>query len=261
LGWLLKGWRRVVATGITATPTGGVEDEHYIPAKGFELEAYLQAGDANGVHHLIRYLWARECALDEPRPTSILDLACGSGYGTHLLASSLPQATVVGVDYDAKAVRRAKSMYSRSNLSFRLGDVVAWEETIGGDTFDLITSFDTIEHVNHREIMLENLVGHLRRSGRLLLSTPCGGDVVIPAPSWEYHKIEYSAGSLYDFLRRYFSEVLRPEDGALPHLEVFERLRLTPVSYLLRMNPVVCRGPIVIENPYPSTAERTRGKR
>jgi hypothetical protein len=62
-------------------------------------------------------------------------------------------------------------------------------------------------------------------------------------------------------LRRYFSEVLRPDDGALPHLEVFERLRVTPVSYLLRMNPVACRGPIVIENPYPSTAERTRGKR
>jgi len=261
LSWLRRAWRSVAASSVTRAPTGMVEDEHYVPAKGFELEAYLQAGDANGVHHLIRYLWARECALDEPHPSSILDLACGSGYGTHLLASSLPQATVVGADYDPRAVSQANSMYSGSNLSFRVGDAVAWEETIGGDAFDLITCFDTLEHVSHREIMLENLVGHLRRSGRLLLSTPCGGDVVIPVPPWEHHKIEYSAGSLYDFLRRYFSEVLRPDDGALPHLEVFERLKGTPVGYLLRMNPVVCRGPIVIENPYPSTAARPRGDR
>lgn len=261
MGWLLKTWRSLVASKATKAATGTVEDEHYVPAKGFELESYLQAGDANGVHHLIRYLWARECALDQPRPSSILDLACGSGYGANLLASSLPQATVVGVDYDPKAIRQANSRYSRSNLSFRVGDAVAWEKTIGSDTFDLIISFDTLEHVSHREIMLENLVGHLRRGGRLLLSTPCGGDVVITVPSWEYHKIEYSAGSLYDFLRRYFSEVLRPDDGALPHLEVFERLRGTPVSYLLRMNPLVCRGPNVIENPYPSTEQQTRDKR
>jgi len=251
VSWLRKAWRRVTKPAATGPLTGIVEDEHYIPGKGFELEAYLQAGDSNGVHHLIRYLWARECELDEPRPSSILDLACGSGYGTHLLVSSLPQATVVGVDHDPRAVRRANSMYSSSNLSFRFGDAVAWEETIGDDTFDLITSFDTLKHVSHREIMLENVVGHLRR----------GGDVVIPVPSWQYHKIEYSAASLYDFLRRYFSEVLRPDDGALPHLEVFDRLRGTAVSYLLRMNPVVCRGPILIENPYPSTAERTRGNR
>lgn len=261
MGWFLKTRRSSVGSSATKTPTGTVEDEHYVPAKGFELESYLQAGDADGVHHLIRYLWARECALDEPRPSAILDLACGSGYGAHLLAASLPQATVVGADYDPKAIRKANSKYSCGNLSFRVGDAVRWEETIGDDAFDLIVSFDTLEHVTHREIMLENLVAHLKSSGRLLLSTPCGGDTVISVPSWEHHKIEYSAGSLYDFLRRYFSEILRPDDGTLPHLEVFDRLRGTAVSYLLRMNPVVCRRPVLIKNPYPSVAERSAGKR
>ena len=117
-------------------------------------------------------------------------------------------------------------------------------------TFDAIVSFDMIEHVVHREIMMEGLTRHLAPGGTLLLSTPCGSNEPVLQPDWTPHRIEYSAASLYDFLHRYFAVVVRPEDGAFPHRDVFNLLAEGPVTYLLKMNPVVCRGPIVVENPY-----------
>ena len=80
-------------------------------------------------------------------------------------------------------------------------------------TFDAIVSFDMIEHVVHREIMMEGLVRHLTPGGTLLLSTPCGHLETVLKPGWVHHRIEYSAASLYDFLRRYFAVVVRPEVG------------------------------------------------
>jgi hypothetical protein len=111
-------------------------------------------------------------------------------------------------------------------------------------------SFDMLEHVAHRAIMMEGLVDHLAPHGVLLLSTPCGTSEPVLKPEWVHHRIEYSAASLYDFLRRYFGEIVRPEDSEFPHREVVDLLAEGPVSYLLYMNPIVCRAPIRIENPY-----------
>ena len=235
-------------------------DEHFVPldlaGDPLDLGPALEAGDARSVHHLIRYAWAREVLCDGPPVRSILDVACGAGYGSCALAERFPGARVLGVDYDAGAVEIARGRYRLPNLEYRVGDGTRWDETIGEAAFDVVVSFDTLEHVAHREVFLENLVAHLRPDGRLLFSTPCGGDVVDLTPAWEFHRIEHSAGSLYDFLRRYFRVVRRPDDGSLPRMDVFDRLHGSGVEYLLRMNPLVCEGPIVVENPYPSAWRR-----
>lgn len=129
-------------------------------------------------------------------------------------------------------------------------DATRWAETIGPEAFDAIVSFDMLEHVVHREIMMEGLVRHLSPGGTLLLSTPCGWNEPALQPEWTHHRIEYSSASLYDFIRRYFAVVVRPEDREFPHRDVFDLLAGGPVTYFLKMNPVVCRGPIVVENPY-----------
>jgi hypothetical protein len=142
-------------------------------------------------------------------------------------------------------------MYSLSNLEYKFGDGIRWDETIGNAVFDCVINFDTIEHVSHREIMMQNLVEHLHKNGSLLFSTPCGHMNTVFQPEWEHHKIEYSAASLYDFLKRYFNTILRPDDNTLPHREVFDKTNQnSSIGYLLRMNPVVCMDPIVIANPY-----------
>ncbi len=227
-----------------------VVDEHFVPGMGLDLEPYLRAGNTTGAHHLLRYEWACSVLRDLRPVGSVLDIACGAGYGSYLMAKRLPETRVVGVDYDPAAVRRALREYALPNLEYRVGDCTRLDETVGGDPFDCVVSFDTIEHVAHREVMMEGLVNHLRPGGRLLLSTPCGRAQNLLHPRWGHHRLEYSAASLYDFLRRYFRTVQRPEDGTLPHLDVFDRLRGTGIQYTLRLNPVICSDPIVIPNPY-----------
>ncbi len=92
-------------------------------------------------------------------------------------------------------------------------------------------------------------------------ASACGADVNDLSPAWEHHRIEYSAGSLYDLLRRYFEVIRRPDDGSLPREDVFDRLRGSGVDYLLRMNPLVCERPIVVDNPYPSAFRRVTTER
>jgi SAM-dependent methyltransferase len=212
------------------------------------LADHLAAGDHIGVHHLIRYHWAVAVLTEQP-PRRLLDVACGVGYGTRLLAEALPGTAVTGVDLDPEGIRQARASPHPANASFRVGDLERWESTIGADTFDCVVSFDTIEHLAHREIMLMNLVEHLDPDGCLLLSTPVRGDGPRLETQGRYqHRIEYSPQTLYDLLCRYFAEVQRPDNGSLPHTEVFDQLEGSTVNYLLRMNPLLCRGPLRVQS-------------
>jgi len=225
-------------------------DEHFVPDNGLSIKYYIDQGDFSGVHHLIRYEWAELVLSDVDGLQNVLDIACGSGYGTYKIAKKYPNLSLVGADYDMNAVNDASIKYQLSNLKYVVGDVTAWKETIGDIMLDCIISFDTIEHVKHREIMMENIVKYLNPNGILLLSTPCGNSNNVLSPEWEHHKIEYSSASLYDFMSRYFKVILRPDDLSLPHLELFSILDDSDVDYLLKMNPLICKEPIKVENPY-----------
>jgi SAM-dependent methyltransferase len=225
-------------------------DEHFVPTQGLDLDVYLAADNRDAVHHLIRYAWALQVLADRPSLSSVLDVACGAGYGSYQIAQTFPQTRVIGADYDCSAIELAQRTYVLPNLTYLCGDVLRWAETLGAAMYDAIISFDTIEHVPHREVMLQNVIEHLHPSGALLLSTPCGLDYTVLRPTWEHHWIEYSSGRLYDFLRRYFQTVLRPDDKSLPHLAVFDQLQGSAITYVLRMNPVLCIDPLVIANPY-----------
>lgn len=227
-----------------------VVDEHFVPPMGLDLEMYIRAGDICGVHHLIRYLWALECIGDLNNPKTILDIACGSGYGSYLIAKNNPNIYVIGADYDSQSIKLAQKNYLLPNLEYKYGDVTLWDKTLGQSKFNCIMSFDTIEHVEHREIMMQNLVEHLQENGCLLFSTPCSHDTNVLKPEWVFHKIEYSTASLYDFLKRYFNTICRHDDHSLPHSDVFEHLKGTGIEYNLKMNPVLCKHPMKIANPY-----------
>jgi 2-polyprenyl-3-methyl-5-hydroxy-6-metoxy-1,4-benzoquinol methylase len=215
-----------------------IEGEHFVPQMGLELEPYLEAENKQGIHHLGRYHWAIK-VLDERKPNRVLDIGCGAGYGSYLIACALPESLILGADYDPGAISEAIKMYHRSNLDFVVADITNF--TFG--EFDAIVCFDTIEHVLHREIMMQNFVNHLSHNGCLILSTPIRGEVTLN-PGWEAHKIEYSDTALYDFMRRYFRIVHRPEDGSLPHVDYFDRINRDKIRYALKMNPLLCERPI-----------------
>jgi 2-polyprenyl-3-methyl-5-hydroxy-6-metoxy-1,4-benzoquinol methylase len=87
----------------------------------------------------------------------ILDMACGSGYGTEMLSTI---GNVVGVDLDEKAVKYAEETYGNDRIEFRSGsaDDQAFLESLG--TFDVIVSIATIEHIAD----MEGFLGWMRRA-------------------------------------------------------------------------------------------------
>jgi len=223
-----------------------IKNEYFVPDESMTLEDYLSCGERTPVHHIIRYEWAEAVLAHLDISGTVLDMACGAGYGAYRIAQRFPKLQVVGADYDAEAISFASSEYSAPNLSFMQANVEKWDETLGGvRNFNCIISFDTIEHVEHREIMMQGLVEHMEPEGVLLLSTPVRSENVLN-PGWEHHKIEFSRRALYDFLRRYFEEVLAPDFNTMPCQEGFSRVNRDEQVYLLKMNPLLCRHPIRI---------------
>ena len=83
-----------------------------------------------------------------------------------------------------------------------------------------------------------------------LFSTPSAHPENVLKPDWEHHRIEYCASSLFDLLRRYFDVVVGRDMQGFPAEGVFDRLVARNVDYAPIMNPVLCRTPIRIQNPY-----------
>src|SRR5438552_18667808 len=69
--------------------------------------------------HLKRY----EFAAPRCRGADVLDAGCGVGYGSAFLGEVA--ARVVGVDRDEPAIAYARARYGRTNVEFRVADVLA----------------------------------------------------------------------------------------------------------------------------------------
>ncbi len=235
--------------------------EFYIPEKGLDLDLYLSESlhiDAKpkekrlrkqAIHHLARYYWAIEVLKDgNYKGRKLLDVACGAGYGSYLLAKALPDIDVVGGDYDPRSREYATKNYEKlPNLSFSTLDMIAWENADGSaiGEFDIITSFDTLEHLLFREIALINIAENLQDDGVLLFSTPSGSRKNKLNPGWEHHKIEYSYNYLINLMKRFFHEVYLPDDGDLPMFNFWKnKINLNSIEYLTKGNPIFARKPI-----------------
>lgn len=115
--------------------------------------------------HWHRYAFAMPLA----RGKRVLDAACGEGYGSDLLASVASEVT--GVDISRQAIEHAQSSYAgRSNLEFRQLDAANLDFPDGH--FDVIVSFETLEHLQAHEELVSGFARVLAADGVLLISSP-----------------------------------------------------------------------------------------
>jgi len=118
------------------------------------------------LEHLKRY----SLAYDKINPVcNVLDIACGFGYGSGILAKKASR--VVGVDLSEEAINYAVKTYGLPNIEFIVSDI---EEFSCPGEFDAVTCFETIEHVRRPEKALKKLHENLKPSGILYLSVPNG---------------------------------------------------------------------------------------
>lgn len=116
------------------------------------------------LEHLHRYAVACELASEKV----VLDIACGEGYGAGMLAKMARY--VVGVDISSETIEHASAKYSRNNLGFILGSCA--QIPLADNSFDLVVSFETIEHHEHHTQMFMEIKRVLKPDGLLLISSP-----------------------------------------------------------------------------------------
>ena len=152
--------------------------------------------------HISRYKFAARLI---PKGGAILDLGCGTGYGTVELFGG---TSIVGADVSAEAVAYARANYGREGVTFL---EASCESVPRADhQFDLITCFEVIEH-------LENWRGLLAEAQRLLRP---GGSFVVSTPNKAYyaetrgktgpnpfHTHEFEYAEFESALKEYFPHV------------------------------------------------------
>ena len=116
------------------------------------------------LEHRQRYLAARDLA----RGRDVLDVASGEGYGSAQLAYIA--RSVTGLEISFEAVKNAHDRYKASNLAFVQGDAACLP--FGDASFDLVVSFETIEHLSAQDAMIGEIRRVLRPDGLLLISSP-----------------------------------------------------------------------------------------
>lgn len=106
--------------------------------------------------------------LDLVAGKKVLDVASGEGYGSSIMADVA--TSVTGVDISEEAVQHAASIYNKSNLTFLQGSATALN--FADALFDIVVSFETIEHLAEQAEMLAEIRRVLRPNGLLVISSP-----------------------------------------------------------------------------------------
>jgi 2-polyprenyl-3-methyl-5-hydroxy-6-metoxy-1,4-benzoquinol methylase len=165
--------------------------------------------------HFARYLHASKYAAGK----RILDAACGSGFGSAYMAEVAD--SVLGLDLDDGLIELAREQYSLPNLRFEVHDLN--QPVTGAGFFDLITSFETLEHVSRASRCLANLADVLTDGGTLLVSVPNGTKELREGNKKPYHKVHFSAPGFKDLL-----------DGQFSHVEFYSQVYCRNFTHYLR---------------------------
>lgn len=136
---------------------------------------------------------------------SVLDIACGEGYGSALLSQSAK--SVVGVDISEEAINHAKNKYQLNNLKFKLGSCS--KIPLEDNSVDVVVSFETIEHHDEHELMMVEVKRVLRADGILIISSP-NKEEYSDKPEYDnpFHIKELSSDDFKQLLSKYFTNTL-----------------------------------------------------
>jgi len=136
--------------------------------------------------HIARYNFALPAALNK----SVLDAACGTGYGTKLLSEAA--AKVTGIDISQDSIAYASNLYP--DIEFGIMDL---NKTFPSERFDICVSFETIEHLEKPEVFLQNVANNCKE---FMFSIP------VSNPS-KYHLQVWNKDEIHAMMSKYWSNI------------------------------------------------------
>lgn len=146
--------------------------------------------------------WA--IAAHHPRPTSILEIGCGTGFVLSGVAQRFPGAALHGSEIFVDGLAFAKQRLPGAELMQMDGRDIPFDEE-----FDVIGSFDVLEHIEEDREVLAQMHTALRPGGLLVLSVPQHRWLWSPADDHAHHVRRYTARELHEKVRAAGFEVLR----------------------------------------------------
>lgn len=152
----------------------------------------------------------------------ILDMACGTGFGTHLLSTN-SSGKVYGGDLSSEAIKLCQKTWNNDNLSYEImdGTKLKFED----NTFDVVVSFETIEHTTSFNEMIKEFKRVVRPKGKIYLSTP---NIKINSPSgivtnpfhtqeWNYEEFNYILYKHFDSFKLFGQQYSRYNSKSLAY--------------------------------------------
>jgi 2-polyprenyl-3-methyl-5-hydroxy-6-metoxy-1,4-benzoquinol methylase len=162
---------------------------------------------ATAAEHCLRlmHLRAYDEAVAHATGCDVLDVGCNTGYGT--LRFARVAGRVVGVDVSPRAIEAARERAPEGRPEFVLTSGL--DLPFASDSFDLVTSFQVLEHVADPAAFLGELVRVARPGGTVILATPNAATRLDPGmtPWNRFHVHEYLADELRELLHGAFAEV------------------------------------------------------
>jgi ubiquinone/menaquinone biosynthesis C-methylase UbiE len=154
-------------------------------------------------YHLSRYVFAASFVKDKV----VLDVASGIGYGTRYLKSKNAKM-IIGGDISEPDIKYATKCYKQDGIEFML--LNATELPFAADSFDIIVSMETIEHVKEYEKYLNECKRVLKNGGLFICSTP-NREIISPGLKkplhYHPHVKEFSISEFKSILERYYQNV------------------------------------------------------
>jgi ubiquinone/menaquinone biosynthesis C-methylase UbiE len=164
--------------------------ERFSISKEKNWELYFQ--------HMGRYLFTRQLAHGK----FVLDAACGTGYGTAILAQSAYRA--IGIDISKETVSYCNQHNQKDNTHFVNMDCT--NLAFPKESFDLVVSFETLEHLKKIKRFVKELHRVLKPNGQLIISTPNRDIYALYNKNRknEYHTCEFDENGFRELMEPHF---------------------------------------------------------
>lgn len=167
---------------------------------GFDVEAFGRLAQLEPASFWFRSrnrLLVDTVTAIRPRPQSVLELGCGTGFVLSALSVALPGCRVTGAELFSEGLAVARARLPAIPLLQLDARRLPFE-----DHFDVIGAFDVLEHIDQDETTLARIHRALRPGGRVVLTVPQHRWLWSAADEFAHHERRYTRRELKGKLAR-----------------------------------------------------------